>query len=75
MEQTYGKFPDADEAVLLHFAEPLLPRLTRWLGRHHFFLGDNRDNANDSRFLGFAPEGDLRGRMRFVLHIGECKSP
>lgn len=39
---------------------------------HYFFLGDNRDNANDSRFQGFTAERDIRGRMRFVLHLGEC---
>ena len=42
---------------------------------HYFFLGDNRDNANDSRFLGFTAEDDIRGRMRFVVHIGECDTP
>ena len=40
--------------------------------RHYFFLGDNRDNANDSRFQGFTAEEDIRGRMGFVLHLGEC---
>jgi signal peptidase I len=39
---------------------------------HYFFMGDNRDNANDSRFQGFTKEEDIRGRMSFVLHIGEC---
>lgn len=39
---------------------------------HYFFLGDNRDNSNDSRFLGFIPEDDIRGRMGHVLHIGDC---
>ncbi|MGZ5434161.1 MAG: signal peptidase I [Thermoanaerobaculia bacterium] len=39
---------------------------------HYFFLGDNRDNANDSRFQGFIAEGDIRGRMGFVLHLGDC---
>jgi signal peptidase I len=39
---------------------------------HYFFLGDNRDNANDSRFQGFTAEADIRGRMGFVLHVGEC---
>jgi signal peptidase I len=38
----------------------------------YFFLGDNRDNANDSRFQGFTAERDIRGRMGYVLHIGEC---
>jgi signal peptidase I len=42
---------------------------------HYFFLGDNRDNANDSRFMGFVPEDDIRGRMGHVLHIGECSTP
>lgn len=35
-------------------------------------LGDNRDNANDSRFQGYTAERDIRGRMGYVLHIGEC---
>jgi len=42
---------------------------------HYFFLGDNRDNANDSRFQGFTAEEDIRGRMAYVLHIGDCDSP
>lgn len=41
---------------------------------HYFLLGDNRDNANDSRFQGFTAESDVRGRMGYVLHIGECDS-
>lgn len=28
-----------------------------------FFLGDNRDNAEDSRFLGFIPEEDVIGKV------------
>lgn len=40
---------------------------------HYFFLGDNRDNANDSRFQGFTAGKDIRGRMNFVLHMGECE--
>ncbi|HEY0158054.1 MAG TPA: signal peptidase I [Thermoanaerobaculia bacterium] len=39
---------------------------------HYFFLGDNRDNANDSRYQGFTEEKDIRGRMGYVLHIGDC---
>ena len=39
---------------------------------HYFFLGDNRDNANDSRFIGFISRDRITGRMFYVLHIGEC---
>jgi len=40
----------------------------------YFLLGDNRDNANDSRFQGFTAEKDIRGRMGSVLHTGECET-
>lgn len=40
--------------------------------RSYFVLGDNRDNANDSRFRGFIREDQIFGRMFYVLHVGEC---
>jgi signal peptidase I len=71
-----GKRPDEpyimltpDVAAVRSFGPVTVP------SGHYFFLGDNRDNANDSRFQGFISEGDIRGRMGYVLHIGECKSP
>lgn len=33
---------------------------------HYFFLGDNRDNSNDSRFWGTAPAAMIKGRAFMV---------
>ncbi len=38
----------------------------------YFFLGDNRDNSNDSRFQGSIDENRIVGRMVYVLHVGNC---
>jgi len=33
---------------------------------HYFFLGDNRDNSNDSRFWGAVPAAYIKGRALLV---------
>ncbi|WP_374403646.1 signal peptidase I [Niveibacterium sp.] len=34
---------------------------------HYFMLGDNRDNSEDSRYIGFVPHSDIIGRAKHIL--------
>jgi signal peptidase I len=54
-------------------AAPLDPSLDNWGPMvvppdHYFMMGDNRYNSKDSRYWGFVPRENLRGRPLFVYY-------
>jgi len=56
-----------DVAALRNFGPIAVPQ------DHYFFLGDNRDNSADSRFIGLVPRHLLIGRAHHIVVSADIK--
>ena len=58
-----SRFGEPDDAPTLDNWGPLVVP-----AEHYFMLGDNRYDSKDSRYWGFAPRQNVRGRPVFVYY-------
>jgi signal peptidase I len=42
---------------------------------HYWLMGDNRDESLDSRFMGFIPRSEIRGKPLFIYYSFDNTDP
>lgn len=69
--------PGRPHPVLERFDNLLVPQGDgEWQvpANSYFVMGDNRDNSEDSRFWGFLPEANLRGKAFLIWMNWDCSA-
>ena len=72
------KLANGSEYSICNFYEPY-PNITQDMDKfevpvnNYFVLGDNIDNASDSRVIGFVQRENIKGKIIFILRSTDFK--